>query len=71
MPSMSMKRFLLAADDWRRMARTSAAYCLFWLTFGSRFWARDVSQGIMDGLLPMSEAIEGREERFSSTPGGC
>lgn len=49
------------------MARTSVAYCLFWLTELSFFCARDMSQGIIDLVLPISSAIEGREERFSKT----
>ena len=69
MPSRSTKRLRLMADDCRRMARISAAYCLFWLTTASFLWARDTSHDIGSLFLPMSSAIEGREDRFSRTTG--
>ena len=59
---------LLAAEDCRRIARTSAEYCLFWLTIDSVFCKRDKSHLVIGVSFANLSAIDGRDERFSTTP---
>lgn len=67
-PSASMSLVRLREEDWSRMARISAEYCLFWETVGSLCWIRLRSQGIKAVSLPTDSEIADREVRFSRTP---
>ena len=67
-PSSSTSRARLAVEDCNRMARISAEYCLFWLMEVSGFWIRDTSHLIKEVSLPMTSAIDARDDRFSNTP---
>lgn len=68
MPSRLMNRSWLAGEDWRRMARISAEYCLFWVMVGSFSWMRRKSHGIKEVSVPKDTAIAVLDERFSRTP---
>lgn len=65
----AMKERRVVEVDWRRMARISAAYCLFWERGDSSFAVLLRSQVRRLGEVPIWEAIVGWEERFSRTPG--
>lgn len=67
-PSASMSFVRLKEEDWRRMARISAEYCLFWETVDSLCWIRLRSQGMKGVSLPTDSEIADLEERFSRTP---
>lgn len=67
-PFSATRAARLVGEDWRRMARSSAAYCLFWEMGDSRAWMRVRSQGRMGVVDTMRSARDCWEARFSKTP---
>lgn len=67
-PFSAMRAARFCEEDWRRMARSSAEYCLFWEIGDSRAWIRVKSQGRILVVDTMRSASGGEEARFSKTP---